>query len=58
MSITKPRNKKSCDPNCKYDCKECVRESKWLKAYERAERKEMKRLAREESKIGWREETN
>lgn len=53
MSLLKPRNKKNCDPNCPYDCKECKREKKWYKALERAERKEVKKLAREECKNGW-----
>lgn len=53
MSIEKPKRKKDCDPKCPYDCTECRRESKWYKALLKAERKEAKRLAREECREGW-----
>lgn len=52
MSLLIPR-KKDCDPKCTYDCKECKREDKWYKAYLRAEKREMKKFAREECKRGW-----
>lgn len=51
--LTKPSKKKLCDKNCPYDCAECKNEKKWLKALDKAERKEMKRIGRDECKRGW-----